>query len=61
MEADKVIVTNRSALQEKYGAKMDRIEKALRRLVAADEKRGLHTRVVAIDSNVDMATLHGQK
>jgi hypothetical protein len=60
MEVDKVIVTNRGALQEKYGARMDRIEKALGRLVAADKKRGLDTRVVAIDSEQDMGVLHGQ-
>jgi hypothetical protein len=60
MQTDKVIITNRTVLKEKYGARMNRIENALGRLIAADEKRGLETRVVAIDSPEDMGAVHGQ-
>ena len=54
MEVDKVIITNLGALREKYGDKMSRIEKAMGRLIAADKKRGLETKLVAVDSAGDM-------
>jgi hypothetical protein len=54
MQIDKVIITNMGALREKYGKSMPRIEGALLRLVAADGKRGLETKVVAVDSAADM-------
>ena len=50
MEVDKVIITNMRALREKYGAAMPRIEKAVKRLIAADKKRGFKTKLLAIDS-----------
>jgi hypothetical protein len=59
MEVDKVIITNLGALREKYGNKMSRIETAIGRLIAADKKRGLETRLVAVDSAGDMEALHG--
>jgi hypothetical protein len=47
---DKLIVSNRAALRRKYGgAGLARIRAALERLVAADRKRGLATRVVYVD------------
>jgi hypothetical protein len=51
---DKLIVTNRSALANKYGSARSRIDEALKALVAADAERGVATRVVALD---DAATL----
>jgi len=60
MQADKVIVTNMSALREKYGAAMHRVEDALFRLAAADRKRGLETKVVALDSGDDMRAASGR-
>ena len=59
MEIDKVIITNRGVLREKYGKGMPRIEGALVRLVAADKKRGLETKVVAVDSVADMEAVGG--
>ncbi|MCC7328378.1 MAG: hypothetical protein IT521_16395 [Burkholderiales bacterium] len=47
---DKLIVSNRGALRRKYGASgLARIGSALTRLVAADKKRGLVTRVLYLD------------
>ena len=60
MEVDKVIITNMRALREKYGAAMPRIEKAVKRLIAADKKRGFKTKLLAIDSRRDMKAVQGQ-
>jgi hypothetical protein len=60
MGVDKVIVTNMGALRVKYGEGMVRIERALLRLVAADRKRGLQTKVVAVDSADDMEAVRGR-
>jgi len=60
MKLDKVIVTNRSALKEKYDERFGRIEQAIQRLIAADQKRGLDTKLVAIDSETDMGAVHGE-
>ena len=47
---DKLIVTNKGALRRKYGAAgLARIRTALERLVTADRKRGLVTRVAWLD------------
>ena len=54
---DKVIVTNISALKKKYGAGLTRIRAAIRRLVAADKKRSIRTRLVALDSKAAMKKL----
>jgi hypothetical protein len=48
---DKIIVTNLAALREKYGtAGLREIRAAIKRLTAADKKRGVRTRLVALDS-----------
>ena len=54
---DKVIVTNMTALRSKYGSDVKAIRAAIRRLVATDKKRGLHTRLVALDSKSTMKKL----
>jgi len=55
--ADKVIVTNWSALEKKYGRGLPRIRRALARLIAADqEERGITTEVVGLDSRVEMGS-----
>src|SRR6185312_3621827 len=47
---DKIIVTNRSALQKKYGSKgFELISKAVSELSDADKKRGIGTRIVFLD------------
>ena len=56
MAIDKVIVTNVSALSAKYGKTgYGKIDAALKKLVAADAKRGLVSKVIALDSKTDMA------
>jgi hypothetical protein len=55
---DKVIVTNVKALEAKYGkAGVTAIRKAIRSLIAADKKRGISTRLVALDDAVAMKKL----
>jgi hypothetical protein len=60
MQIDKVIVTNMGALREKYGKSMPRVERALLGLVAADKKRGLDTKIVAVDSADDIEAAGGR-
>ncbi len=48
---DKLIVTNRAALRNKYGARgLAKVMAAVKMLIAADRKRGLITRLIALDS-----------
>lgn len=54
---DKVIVTNLTALRNKYGKGVAKIEAAIKRLVAADKKRGITTRLVALDDAPSMKKL----
>lgn len=54
MAADKVIVTNVSALRAKYGDKFARVKAAIDNMIKADAGRDLTTRLVAIDSQTDM-------
>jgi hypothetical protein len=61
MELDKVIITNRRALAGKYGSAMPRIEKGIQALISADKKRGLETRLVALDSAGQMREVQGKK
>lgn len=60
MKPDKVIITNMGALKEKYGEGFGRVEQAIQRLITADKKRGLDTKLVAIDSASDMSAVHGE-
>lgn len=56
--ADKVIVTNFTALKEKYGANgLAKIQAAIGKLAKADDKRGLETIVVALDDEEQMTSL----
>ena len=56
--ADKVIVSNRSALIAKYGdAGFKKINSALKKLVAADADRSLTTRVIFLDDAIDMTSM----
>lgn len=54
-ETRKIIVTHRGALRSKYGAAVDRVMKAVDRLIAADATRGIASRLVALDGRADMA------
>jgi hypothetical protein len=53
--ADRVIVTNVSALRAKYKDNFTRVKAAIEVLIEADAGRDLVTRLVAIDSQTDMA------
>lgn len=55
---DKVIVTNLSALRSKYGNGLPKIEAAIKRLITADKKRGIVTRLVALDDAAAMKKLN---
>ena len=59
MNSDKIILTNLSALRKKYGAGFTRIQAAIDKLIAADRKRGVQTRVIGIDSVTDMKAVKG--
>ncbi len=61
MNLDKVIITNLGALGEKYGSTMPRVEKAIASLISADKKRGIETRLVAMDSPSQMNDVHGKQ
>jgi hypothetical protein len=51
------VVTNFSALRQKYGDRVRDIDAALERLVAADQARGLRTQVLGLDDPNGMAAL----
>ncbi|HEX8748568.1 MAG TPA: hypothetical protein VF717_15460, partial [Pyrinomonadaceae bacterium] len=57
---DKVIVTNLAALKSKYGKGVTKIEAAIKRLIAADKKRGITTRLIAMDNAAAMKKLKAQ-
>lgn len=54
MDETKIIVTHRRALDAKYGAAVSRVMKAVDRLIAADARRGIVSRVVALDRAADV-------
>jgi len=54
-KTDKVIVTNLTALQAKYGsAGVNKIQAAVKDLIKADKQRGLTTVLVAVDRAADL-------
>jgi hypothetical protein len=58
---DKIIVSNRTALLAKYKvADVRKVEKAVRRLIAADAKRGFKSRLVYLDDTRAMRTFRGK-
>jgi hypothetical protein len=54
MKKDKLIVSNRSALEKKYGGKYTSILKDLKAIQAADKKRGLNSGIIFVDDAVVM-------
>lgn len=57
-KVDKAVLTNITALQAKYGsAGVTNIQNALNSLVAADQKRGLATKLIALDDTTAMKAL----
>jgi hypothetical protein len=58
-DIDKVVITNASALKAKYHRRVSEIDTAVKRLIAADKKRGLNTRRVDVDDAGVMKALGG--
>ncbi len=56
---NKVILTNRSAMQHKYGADWGLIQSAVDALIAKDLTRGLSSRLILLDDDVEMTGLGG--
>lgn len=62
MMDDKVIVTNLSALKSKYDAAgVNKITAAVNKLIAADKRRGITTRLVALDDAATMKRINAPK
>jgi hypothetical protein len=60
ISADKIIITNISALKKKYGSSgLDDVKKAIDGLISADKERGLVTLLVPIDDQSAMGALSG--
>jgi len=57
---NKVLITHAAALQQKYGAAYEQLERAIAQLVQADQARGLQCRLVRIDSADDMQAVGGR-
>ena len=58
---DKIIVSNKAALTAKYGSTgVAKIEKAIRRLISADAKRGIKSRLVYLDKKAAMKSFRGK-
>jgi hypothetical protein len=51
---NKVIVTNIGAIKQKYPSNYPKIEVALQAMIAADAKRGIESRIVALDNRAIM-------
>jgi hypothetical protein len=56
----KIIVTNVTAMQAKYGTGWSTIQAALRQVIQADKRRGLQTQLMAIDDAKTMNVVGGQ-
>ncbi|HEX6064852.1 MAG TPA: hypothetical protein VFZ04_11560 [Longimicrobiales bacterium] len=56
----KVIVTNVSALKQKYAGKYTTVRAAITKWIAADDARGIRTRLIALDSASAMKRLSGR-
>src|SRR6266404_4214290 len=60
-KVDKVLVTNQAALHAKYGSTgVKAIQKAVKRLIAADKKRGLKSVAVLLDDRDAMTEAGGK-
>jgi hypothetical protein len=56
----KVIITNRAALERKYGSTLSKIDRAISDLIAADEKRGLTTMLLDVADAATMRKYRGK-
>ena len=57
---DKILITNNTALQQKYGTGFGKIQTAIKQLIAADKARGLNTKVIAVDDPKAMQGVNGK-
>lgn len=60
MEAIKIIVTNRSAIENKYGRDAGKVIKLLDGIIDADKKREIGTSVIFVDKTADMKKVKGK-
>lgn len=61
MEIDKIIISNRAALLQKYGvASLKKITDQLKKLIAADKKRNANSLLVFVDDKVAMKKAKGK-
>src|SRR5436853_7920596 len=60
MKADKLIITNRSALQMKYKGAFADVKKEIDRLIENDKKRGLSCILCYIDDNAQMTKINSK-
>src|ERR1051326_3082741 len=61
MGVDKLIITNRNALQNKYGSQgFQKIRSAIKQLIAADKKREVNSLLVFVDDHVAMKKAKGK-
>ncbi|MEX2282231.1 MAG: hypothetical protein WEE89_07085 [Gemmatimonadota bacterium] len=57
---EKIVVTNATALKRKYGKAYADVRAAVTRWIAADNARGVSTRLVAVDAAAAMKRYHGK-
>src|SRR5262245_49212420 len=58
---DKILVTNRTAMTEKYGEKgLRKVAAAARALIAADRRRGVATALIFLDDRAALRKLGGR-
>lgn len=60
MKVDKLIITNRAALKKKYKEKFSVITDLLKKIVAADKKRGLNSKIAFVDEPGTMKPVKGK-
>jgi hypothetical protein len=60
MDTDKIIVTNKKALDSKYGNKTSKIISALNKLIASDKQKGLNSKLIFIDDSNSMKTFRSR-
>lgn len=58
MKINKIILSNKQALSEKYGKNLKLIEAAIKKMIAADKKRGIQTKLIYFDQSSSMKTYH---
>lgn len=60
MKADKLIISNRSALEQKYAKGFSSVKKDIQRIISADKKRGFNSVVCYVDDSATMKKVKGK-